>query len=341
MPNISKYVIESVVVLGALGISAAQFLMQDSAQAIATLAVFLAAGTRIAPAVMRVQQGALQIKSSLGVASPTIRLINSLKDLEPLDLVSDKVQTEHESFNSKIVLNNVSLKYSEKDSLALDNVSLTINEGTSVALVGPSGAGKTSLVDVILGVIQPSSGSITISGTEPSLAVTQWPGAIGYVPQDVVLINGTIRENVALGFPPDEANEGLIHTALEIAQLNDFIQSERLGIDMRVGERGARISGGQRQRIGLARALFTKPKLLVLDEATSALDGETEATITEAISRLKGSVTVLMIAHRLSTIRNVDQVVYMENGKIIYSGIFDEVRNSVPDFDNQAKLMGL
>lgn len=341
MPNISKYIIESVVVLGALGISAAQFLMQDAAHAIATLAVFLAAGTRIAPAVMRVQQGALQIKSSLGIASPTIDLINSLQGSQDLEKVDDVVQTVHKNFEGKITIANVSLQYPGKDHLALENVSLEIPEGKSIALVGPSGAGKTSLVDVILGIIKPTSGSVSISGIEPARTLEKWPGAIGYVPQDVVLINGTIKENVSLGFPIADLSIELIESALELAQLSDFVKSQPLGINMQVGERGARISGGQRQRIGLARALFTKPKLLVLDEATSALDGETEASITESIQKLNGTVTVVMIAHRLSTIRNVDQVVYMDKGKIIHAGTFEEVRSAVSDFDNQAQLMGL
>jgi ABC-type bacteriocin/lantibiotic exporter with double-glycine peptidase domain len=290
---------------------------------------------------MRVQQGALQIKSSLGIASPTLDLINSLKGSVDLQKVDDFVETTHIDFEGRIVISNVSLQYPGKDQFALNSVSLEIPKGKSVALVGPSGAGKTSLVDVILGVIKPTGGNVMISGMEPARTVEKWPGAIGYVPQDVVLINGTIKENVSLGFPLADSHTELVEDALDLAQLSVFIESQPLGINTEVGERGARISGGQRQRIGLARALFTKPKLLVLDEATSALDGETEASITEAIQKLNGSVTVVMIAHRLSTIRNVDQVIYMDNGRIVHMGTFEEVRRAVPDFDNQAQLMGL
>lgn len=341
MPNISKYVIETSVVIAALAISAAQFMMQDARHAIATLAVFLAAGTRIAPAVLRVQQGALTIKSSLGVAIPTLNLLRELEGVRPLPAVEDSVTTNHATFNPELELKNVYLTYPGKTESALSNVTLHIPSGSSVALVGPSGAGKTSIVDVVLGILQPDSGSVLISKVSPLEAISKWPGAIGYVPQDVVIANGSIRENVALGFPIAVASDDLVAEALDIAQLGQLVSTYPNGLDAQVGERGAKISGGQRQRLGIARAMFTKPKLLVLDEATSALDGETEANISDAVLALKGDVTVVMIAHRLSTVRNADLVVYMDSGKVIATGSFEEVRTAVPDFDRQAQLMGL
>jgi len=156
-----------------------------------------------------------------------------------------------------------------------------------------------------------------------------------------VIVAGTIRENVALVYPLETATNELVMSALKVAQLNEFITDLPLGIDTQVGERGAKISGGQRQRLGIARAMFTKPHLLVLDEATSSLDGETEANISEAIHSLRGSTTVVMIAHRLSTVRDADIVVYLSEGKVLATGTFNEVRNAIPDFDHQAKLMGL
>lgn len=341
MPNISKYVIETTVVFGALAISAVQFVMQDAAHAIATLTIFLAAGTRIAPAVLRVQQGALQIRSSLGVAAPTLSLISNLENVQALPLVGDLPTIEHQDFEGTIELRGVSLTYPEKATPALNCINLRIESGTSVAFVGPSGAGKTSIVDVILGVLTQDSGEVFVSGKSPLEAIEKWPGAIGYVPQDVLISSGTFRENVALGFPVETAVDVLVNDAIAIAQLNKFIETLPGGIDSQVGERGARISGGQRQRLGIARAMFTKPKLLVLDEATSALDGETEASISDAINSLKGYVTVVMIAHRLSTVRYADLVVYLQDGNILAKGTFDEVRASVPDFDRQAQLMGL
>jgi ABC-type multidrug transport system fused ATPase/permease subunit len=181
---------------------------------------------------------------------------------------------------------------------------------------------------------------VQISGLPPLLAVAKWPGAISYVPQDVLIAAGTIRENVALGYPNEEATDELVLGALKVAQLDEFVSDLPEGIDTQVGERGARISGGQRQRLGIARAMFTNPHLLVLDEATSSLDGKTEASISHAIHSLRGFTTVVIIAHRLSTIRNVDRVVYLLDGRVLASGTFDEVRKAVPDFDDQAKLIG-
>jgi len=341
MPFIGKYVIETAVVLGALLIGGVQFIFQDATHAVATLAIFLAAGTRIAPSVLRVQQGSIQIRGGLGAAGPTLDLIESLGNAPMVENVDDTVDVVHEGFVASIEVDGVSLTYPGKATPAIQNISLSIPVGSSVAIVGPSGAGKTTIIDVLLGVLSPDSGTVMVSGLAPLQAVAKWPGAISYVPQDVVISNGSIRENVALGFPPEAATDELVMSALTVASLEDFLVDLPEGIDTAVGERGAKISGGQRQRLGIARAMFTKPHLLVLDEATSSLDGETEASISAAIHALRGSTTVVMIAHRLSTVRNADLVVYMAGGKIMATGTFEEVRSAVPDFDRQAKLMGL
>jgi ATP-binding cassette, subfamily B, bacterial PglK len=341
MPNISKYVIETTVVLGSLLIGATQFLLQDATHAVATLSVFLAAGSRIAPAVLRVQQGSVTIRGNIGIAAPTLDLIESLGDAVEILNVDDAVDTKHLGFEGIIEVRDVSLTYPTKNLPSISEITLDIPAGKSIAFVGPSGAGKTTIIDVILGVLKPDNGTVKISGKAPLEAFAKWPGAVSYVPQDVVISNGTIRENVSLGFPIEIATDELVNDALRIAQLDDFVSTLANGLDTPVGERGAKISGGQRQRLGIARAMFTKPLLLVLDEATSSLDGETEANIADAISSLRGSTTVLMIAHRLSTIRDVDIVVYLADGKISAVGTFEEVRKSVSDFDKQARLMGL
>jgi ABC-type multidrug transport system fused ATPase/permease subunit len=341
MPYVSKYVIETTVVLGALLVGGAQFIIQDTTHAVATLAIFLAAGSRIAPAVLRVQQGSIQLRGSLGQAAPTLDLIDSLGDSPLVENVDDTLDLVHEGFISEISAKDMSLTYPNKKVAAVSNVTLKIPAGTSVAFVGPSGAGKTTIIDVLLGVLVPNSGSVLISGLPPLLAVAKWPGAVSYVPQDVVMASATIRENVALGYPKDLATDDLVINALKVAHLDKFVSELPQGLDTHVGEHGALISGGQRQRLGIARAMFTRPLLLVLDEATSSLDGETEAAISEAIHELRGSATVVMIAHRLSTVRNADLVVYMADGKILATGTFDEVREAIPYFDRQAKLMGL
>ena len=341
LPYVSKYVIETTVVVAAVFIGAVQFTLQDASHAIATLAIFLAAGTRIAPAVLRLQQGSIYIKNGLGLSGPTLDLIDSLGNAPLIENVDDKVDAVHEGFISEITVKHIYLTYPNKQTPAIADVTLTIPAGTSIAFVGPSGAGKTTIIDILLGVLNPDGGSVLISGLPPLLAVAKWPGAVSYVPQDVVIAAGTIRENIALGYPIEEATDELVLGALKVAHLDRFVSELPDGVDTQVGERGARISGGQRQRLGIARAMFTRPHLLVLDEATSSLDGETEASISEAIHALRGSTTVVIIAHRLSTVRNADMVVYLASGKVVASGTFEEVRKAVPDFDHQAKIMGL
>ncbi len=340
MPNISKYVTESSVIIGAVVISGVQFLVQDSLQAISTLAVFLAAGTRIAPAVMRMQQGVIVIKSNIGSATPTLDLIERLKNSKKIEPVSDQVDYIHDGFIPSVSVTNLSWTYPDATQPTLREINLHILPGESVAFAGTSGAGKTTLVDSILGVLPVANGTVKISGESPEVAVKIWPGAIAYVPQDVMIIDGTIRENVGLGFPRDQLTDELILDALEKAQLSDFVENLAGGLDAPVGERGLKISGGQRQRLGIARAMFTKPKMLVLDEATSSLDGLTEFEISNAIKDLKGDVTVLMIAHRLSTVKEVDRVVYLKKGKIAAVGTFEELRKLEPEFDLQARSIG-
>ena len=341
MPYIGKYVIESTVIVGALVLSAYQFVTNDASRAVATMVVFMAAGTRIGPAILRIQQGSITVKNSLSSAEPTLDLIRKVGIVKALHPSDRSPSFDHTQFKAQISLTGINFKYSGSPSNALTNVNLSVNAGQVVAIAGPSGAGKTTLVDVLLGIIIPEGGTVKISEMSPEHAVQRWPGAIAYVPQDVSIISGTIRSNVGLGFDEETICDEDVWAALEIAQLSDFVQTlpEKLGTQ--VGERGTKMSGGQRQRLGIARAAFTKPKLLILDEATSALDGETEANVSASINRLRGEATVITIAHRLSTIRDSDLVVYMEEGCVLATGTFEQIRATVPNFNSQAGLMGL
>jgi ABC-type multidrug transport system fused ATPase/permease subunit len=340
-PNIGKYVIEITVVFGAFVLAAVQFLLQDASHAIATLAIFLAAGTRIAPAVLRIQQGSVTMRGAIGAAAPTLDLIDQFKSTNLTPTTDSLLQTCHEGFQGKISLSDVSFSYPDSSDMVVNRVNLEIDEGEFVAIVGPSGAGKTTLIDLILGILEPTNGQVLISEEKPLSSINLWPGSIAYVPQDALIINGTIKENIQLGFPDSEKNNDFIWDALRLSGFEDFVNTLPGRIDYEVGEKGARLSGGQRQRLVISRALFSKPKLLVLDEATSALDGQTEADVSRSVLTLRGKTTVLMIAHRLSTVTSADKVIYIDRGNVIAQGSFAEVRAKVPDFEKQAQLMGL
>jgi ABC-type multidrug transport system fused ATPase/permease subunit len=343
MPNISKYVIESAVVLGALSIGAIQFMLQDAKHAVATLSIFLTAGLRIAPAALRLQQGAVQLRMTMGAATSTLNLIDSLAKNQPKIIDSSLPETSFEklAFNPQIEVRNVSFTYPNKLKPAVNNLTFEIKPGEFFAIVGSSGAGKTTLVDILLGILTPESGEIEISGTPPSRAIDIWPGALAYVPQDVSITNGNIRQNVALGFDTTDGDDRKVWDCLEVAQLKNFVKQLPEQLNSIVGEKGAKLSGGQRQRLGIARALFTQPKLLVLDEATSSLDAQTEQDFSEALMAMRGKVTLVVIAHRLSTIREANKIIYLDKGSMMGIGGFSELRERIPEFDKQARLMGM
>jgi ABC-type multidrug transport system fused ATPase/permease subunit len=296
----------------------------------------------VAPAILRIQQGFLQIKSASGQADSTLNLAKEVEDFS-ITAETDPALAlgTHEDFSAAISFTEVSFAYPESNIQILTKATFKISPGDFVAFVGSSGAGKSTLVDLLLGVLVPDTGQITISGKLPSNAIEGSPGAIAYVPQDVAVAIGTVRENIALGFPKEFATDERINNTLKISHLDSFVASLESKADTQVGERGAKLSGGQRQRLGIARAMFTNPKLLVLDEATSSLDAETEASVSAAIQSLRGGTTILMIAHRLATVRSADLVIYIADGQILAQGTFAQVRAAVPEFDRQANLLGL
>jgi ABC-type multidrug transport system fused ATPase/permease subunit len=345
IPYIGKYLIESSMIVGIVAIAGIQFAIYDAYHAVSSLAIFMAAATRMAPAVLRIQQSAIQLRANQGASEMTLGLLDQLaikKDIDVSPLAKTKFTTKHSKFEPKIVIENLFFLYPESTEPALTDINLKIIPGEFVAIVGPSGAGKSTLVDILLGVNNPKSGKVQISGTDPKDCIRQWPGAIGYVPQEVTLIPGGISENIGLGYD--------VNNDLQIAERIREV-TKQVGLEELISNRydtnesqnwtELKVSGGQRQRIGIARALISSPKLLVLDEATSSLDGANESLIAQLLLQDKGQVTVVAIAHRLSTIIHADRVVYMENGKIVSIGTFDEVRENVTNFDEQAKLLGL
>ena len=341
LPGLGKYVIEIAIILGGLGIAATLFTFSDSPRAFAGLGVFIASGARIAPALLRIQQGILTIKSNLSVSYLTIDLIKDLENelthpssLSPTDF-------EHKDFFPRVEVSGVKFSYKNDDRFNIELPELTLEQGKFYAFVGASGSGKTTLIDIVLGILQPKSGRILVSGVSPKEAISKWPGAIAYIPQDIFIKEGTIKENIALGYTAKNISSKNVSNAIKVAQLSEYVESLPLGVDTWINERGTNLSGGQRQRLGIARAMYSMPKLLILDEATSSLDGIAEENLTLAIAESLSNVTRIVIAHRLSTVQYADRVFYIEHGRILASGSFTEVRSAVPDFDKTAGLMGL
>jgi ABC-type multidrug transport system fused ATPase/permease subunit len=340
LPNISKYTMELSLMIGGVLISAVMFIMFDAVKALTGLTLFIAVGSRISPAFLRLQQNFLSYRMNQSWAGVTKKLLDIL---EPTDQIEKRhIQMEpHSTFGGCIEVSNLYFKYDQSKVFGLENVNLTIPTGSFTAFVGNSGSGKTTLADLILGFLTPDSGSITISGVDPLSVHRKWPGVIAYVPQDVIIIDDTVVKNITLGFDSKFTDKDYILQCIKLAHLSEVISALPEKLEEILGEKGSNLSGGQRQRIGIARALYTKPKILVLDEATSALDGESEKEINDSIQDLKGEVTVIMIAHRLSSVVNADQVVYIEDGKLVAIGSFAEVRKESTTFNNQAILMGL
>ncbi len=341
IPNISKYTIEISVILGIAVVAGIQFYLFDSNRAIAVISVFLAASSRIAPAIIRLQQNVIAVKSNLSAAKPTFDLIDELNGVKELEKTETLITTNHKDFSPRVNLKNLKFTYADAIDDTIQDISLDVSEGKFIAFVGPSGGGKSTLVDLVLGLLAPSSGSITISGLTPVDAIKKWPGSIGYVPQDVFIENSTVKENICLGFNPELVPDDLVWQALELADLSGFIKGLEGQLSYRISDAGKNLSGGQRQRLGIARALLTKPKIVIFDEATSALDAETENRVSESILKLTGECTVIFIAHRLSVVRSADMIYYIDKGRIVNQGTFEELRKLNADFNNQANFMGI
>jgi ATP-binding cassette subfamily C protein len=341
LPTLSKFLFEFVLIIGGFTVAITQLLLSDSSAAISALIMFLASASRLLPSIVRAQGALLMVKQSEGGSEITIKQILELEEIE-----TDRTQFGQQNqvtnvFVPEVKINNLNFSYGDSERFTLKDISLEIAGGSLIAIVGESGAGKTTLVDLVLGMNIPDSGSLKICNLGPLEAAKKWPGKIAYVPQNISVIDGTIRRNVTLGVNNHDSDLA-VWAALEKAQLANEVNAMPGKLDEIVGERGMKLSGGQRQRLGIARAIFTNPKLIVFDEATSALDSITEKAVTEAIfGNKKRDITLIVIAHRLSTVKNADVVVLLENGRIAAKGTFDEVRQIAPRFDEQAKLANL
>lgn len=288
----------------------------DITSFVTTLSVFAVAAFRMLPSFNKIT-GYI---SGMMFNKPSIDAVyNDLREIEQLMArrTADHEDTVKVKLGTAIRLDRVSFRYPKAEKWILKNASLEISKNTSVALIGASGAGKTTAADLILGILEPQEGAVMIDGTDIRKCMTSWHEDVGYIPQTIYLMDDSIRANIAFGIPEAEIDDAAVGKALQEAQLDRFVHALPEGADTVIGDRGVKLSGGQRQRIGIARALYRNPSVLILDEATSALDNETEKEVMEAIDGLHGTRTLIVIAHRLSTIKKCDRIYEVENGVFV------------------------
>lgn len=331
--SMPKYFVEAVCMTGLLvAILIKMFWGQkdDFTTFIPQLSVFAVAAFRLLPSVGKINEHVADILYSL----PSLDLIyHDLKAIEEEPEIKKKEELEWQ-FEKEISVKKVCYHYPDSENMVINNASFDIPKGKTVAFIGPSGAGKTTMVDIILGLLKPQYGKVYADDLDIHKHSYVWQKEIGYIPQVIYLSDDTIRNNIAFGVDKDQIDERAIENALRRAQLYEFVENLPEGLDTVVGDRGVRLSGGQRQRIGIARALYHDPEVLVLDEATSALDNETEAAVMEAIDHLQGTKTILIIAHRLTTIRNVDMIYEVSGGKVTLK----EKEDIFPDIKKEGQV---
>jgi ATP-binding cassette, subfamily B, bacterial PglK len=291
---------------------------------------------RLLPAIQQVFGAWSTIRSLQPQVETTLIILNKhLANIKKFSI------TKNIKFEKSITLSNISFKYSIRDDLVLDGITLDIPKGKKIALVGSTGSGKSTLTDIIMGLLDPTSGCIYIDNFKISdLEIPRWQNSISHVPQSIYLIDGSIAENIALGVPSELIDKNLVTDAASRAHLNDLIDMRAGGLDTIVGERGVRLSGGQRQRIGIARALYKSTPLLILDEATSALDNSTERLVMESIQSLDKSITIIIIAHRLTSIKDCDLIIELHKGKIVAQGSYNHLMKTSESFKKMAIING-
>lgn len=338
--GLPRYFVESALMMGVLALIGWQFIQGDISSGLVSVAIFLAGGVRMMGALLPIQAAVSSIKSSGPQAALAQKILEDSREIEhpsAVDIASLPAEILEEGVS--VAFDAVVFQHPDGDHPVVNGVSFDIAPGSFAAFIGPSGAGKTTLADLVLGVNSPTSGAVLLDGKLPTELSELWPGVFSYVPQDPGIISGTIAENVALGVPHAEVEVDRVWDALRQAQLAEFVETLPGGIGTFLGSRMGGLSGGQRQRLGLARALYTRPRLLVLDEATSALDARTEFEISSMVAGLRETTTVIVIAHRISTIQDADVVFVVENGQISAEGRFSEIRRQVPLVEEYVRLM--
>ena len=335
LETITPQVTETIFVCGALLVIAlVTGIGRSGAQGAPLLALFAYAAFRIVPAANRVGWRINQVRS----AAPSVqRLHDDYVLVAAAHREHSQAELQRMPFHQRIAVEHVSYTFAGADLAAVRDVTLTIGFGESIGIVGPTGAGKTTLVDLIVGLLRPTSGRILVDGDDLNGCLPSWKHNIGYVPQSIFLIDDSLRCNIALGIAKSEIDEGRVRAAVRLAQLERLVADLPHGLETSVGERGVRLSGGERQRVGIARALYDDPGLLVFDEATSALDHATEAALSGAIEALHGKKTLLVVAHRLSSVRRCDRLVLMSEGRIRTCGTYDGLLRDHPEFQRMVR----
>lgn len=343
LTGMPRYIIEAALLVGVALFVLAQAASGDLVKSAATIGVFLSGGFRLTAAMLPLQGALLAIKSTIPSAKTAHEILKlaalSLKarEIDLKDLHDDSIREQAKPFG--VQFDKVSFSYSDSKALALESVSFLIESGTQVALMGPSGAGKSTIADLICRVLRPTEGSIEFRNSNPNSAEQPPFPRVSYVPQRPGLVSGTILDNVALAESTEDVDRSQALEALRLAHLDDIVDGLPDGLDTPLGKLQDGLSGGQMQRLGLARALYTKPGLLVMDEATSALDAESEAKIQSALDDMRGSVTVVLIAHRVNTIQHADKVILVEEGQVKDSGTFKELVSRNPSVERVVDLM--
>jgi ATP-binding cassette, subfamily B, bacterial PglK len=330
-----RYLLETSLVLGSVLVVGVAGLASGRSAALPAVGLVLAGAFRLLPALNQI----LFLSNQVQFNSSSIDFVE--QELQTFGAYGHELRAGARPeavpplrLQQEFRLENVTFQYPTRDEPALREISLVVRPGESVGIVGPTGSGKSTLLDIILGLLEPADGLVSVDGSPLAAHREAWQRSIGYVPQDVYLVDDTLRANVGLGWQGSEIDDEAVVEAVSLAGLDDVVAGLPNGIDTVVGERGVRLSGGQRQRVGLARALYTRPSVLVLDEATSNLDHGTERRIVDTLAALPGGTTMIVVTHRTVSVRRCDRIVYLERGEVRAEGTFAELRESVPEFDD-------